>query len=163
MNNERRAVLAKAGRFIGGGMIGVGVAEGAIKSALAGQVATPALAQHSLGYGADGESAESTLNRPDPEWRARQEAEQKIYAAHSKLRQREELRLALRNPDALDPDLAALKSVSPYWRMQVMQARHAARMTVREKWEEKIRSLRESPGHMIDSLLGKLLAEMEGA
>ena len=154
----RRDLLSKVGVMAAGAAM-------AGNGKYAGQYPVPNLA---YGHGHPGEppltqgayDSDTTPMPRDPDWERRQLAERRIYEVAQKAQQRQNFREQAKRPENMDAYLTALKSPSPHWKAQIMQQRFLERQTMVDQWQEKIRKLREAPGHLIDTVLGNIMAEI---
>ncbi len=160
INEGRRAAFMKGAKMIAGGAIGGQMIGQSLGQSTGLDVG---LLQPASDYASDvdwGAIKSNGLDRPNPDWERREKAEKEIYAVKARQQEKQQRRWSLRQDAAIDEDLAALKSVSPWWRRQIMADRYAAQRTIQEQWEEKLRKLREAPGHMVDKMLSEFLAEL---
>lgn len=158
-NGNRRAALQKGaqmalGAAVGGAALNGGAQSGATAAAYAPGLAR-ATADNFVGLAGDGAKLAH-----DPEWDPHRKLDEQIYSIRQRSHERLQRRLALRQDTAIDEDLAALKSVAPWWRRQIMAERYAAQQTVQQQIEERIRKIREAPSAMFDTLLSELMAEI---
>jgi hypothetical protein len=150
--------LARVAR-LGVGAAATGAAMGSLNSASAqtAYAEAPPAAELLSRRGFAGNSS-ATI---DPTWKARHDAEVRMERA---VYQQQRVRDAwVRGYTQPDPDLAVLKSVQPQFRACIMVDRAKRSITELQRWQDQIRQIREAPGHLIDSLVGKLLAEIGGA